>query len=111
MVQVLAYNEKAQEEERMAERAGYRRGGYHQSYSERQEQKQIRELEEGSRNNIHSSAPAAGRGGGAGGGGRGRGGREIKDDFEIMEERARRQGGTSRGGWKGAEALGINFEL
>ena len=99
---VLAYNDMVQEEERIAERQ-------HMLASRRGRGPKQDRLLEGSRNNVHVAAPTgtdrkAGRD-------RGRTHGNADADFDMIEERARRQGGTSRGGWKGADALGIDFEL
>ena len=34
-----------------------------------------------------------------------------EEEFQDIAEKAKRQGGTSKGGWKGADALGIDFEM
>ena len=34
-----------------------------------------------------------------------------EEEYQDIAEKAKRQGGTSKGGWKGADALGIDFEM
>ena len=95
--QVLAYDVARQEEERKMERAQrFGRGGPID---------RSQRLDVGSRFNASREVKEPRKHGGA------HEKQKSEEQFQDIAEKAKRQGGTSKGGWKGADALGINFEM
>ena len=90
--QVLAYDVARQEEERKMERA-QRFGRGPMDAAQR--------LEAGSRFNASREVQ----------GPRKNEKHKGEAEFQDIAEKAKKHGGTSKGGWKGADALGIDFEM